>query len=137
MEESVIGIIAIPGMMTGALLGGSSVEQAAKLQSKLKLLSRRDALSLPKVIIMFCISASTAFGTIIAVILCLAILVDTDHRVRGERLDTKKHTVWKRRDEILESVREVVVEIWSKGQWQGKSRQTERDPIELQQGLLR
>lgn len=35
--DSVIGIIAIPGMMTGALLGGSSVEQAARLQSKVTL----------------------------------------------------------------------------------------------------
>jgi len=30
---SVIGLISIPGMMTGALLGGSSVDQAARLQS--------------------------------------------------------------------------------------------------------
>ena len=32
--DSVTGIISIPGMMTGALLGGSSVEKAVKLQSK-------------------------------------------------------------------------------------------------------
>lgn len=30
---SVTGIISIPGTMTGALLGGSDVEKAAKLQS--------------------------------------------------------------------------------------------------------
>lgn len=34
-SHSVIGLISIPGMMTGAILGGSSVEQAARLQSKL------------------------------------------------------------------------------------------------------
>jgi ABC-type iron transport system FetAB permease component len=30
---SVVGLISIPGMMTGAILGGASVDQAAKLQS--------------------------------------------------------------------------------------------------------
>ena len=34
---SVTGIISIPGVMTGALLGGSSAEKAAKLQSKVNL----------------------------------------------------------------------------------------------------
>lgn len=120
-QMSVIGIIAIPGMMTGALLGGSSVEQAAKLQ----------------MIIMFCISASTAFGTILAVILCLMILVDSEHRVRGERIDPTKHSIWKRRDEIMKTVREAVVEVWNKGHWQRRSQSGERGPVELQQRLLR
>jgi len=34
-ENSVIGLISIPGMMTGAIVGGKSVEQAARLQSEL------------------------------------------------------------------------------------------------------
>lgn len=32
-QMSVIGLISIPGLMTGAVLGGSSVDQAGKLQS--------------------------------------------------------------------------------------------------------
>jgi ABC-type iron transport system FetAB permease component len=31
-QMSVIGLISIPGMMSGAILGGESVEQAARLQ---------------------------------------------------------------------------------------------------------
>lgn len=31
-QMSVIGLISIPGMMTGAIIGGSSVQQAARLQ---------------------------------------------------------------------------------------------------------
>jgi ABC-type iron transport system FetAB permease component len=38
-QMSVIGLISIPGLMTGAILGGDSVEQAAKLQSTFSLLS--------------------------------------------------------------------------------------------------
>ncbi|KIJ51494.1 hypothetical protein M422DRAFT_203724 [Sphaerobolus stellatus SS14] len=83
-QMSVIGIISIPGMMTGAILGGSSVEQAAKLQ----------------MVIMFCISASTALGAIVATISCLAIVIDQQHRVRCDRIDSKEHIVYRIRNKI-------------------------------------
>lgn len=35
-QMSVIGLISIPGMMTGAIIGGSSVQQAARLQSEFR-----------------------------------------------------------------------------------------------------
>ncbi|KAJ2956339.1 hypothetical protein NQZ79_g7802 [Umbelopsis isabellina] len=51
-QMSVIGLIAIPGMMTGQIMGGASVLQAARYQQ----------------IIMFMISASTALSVLIAVV---------------------------------------------------------------------
>ncbi|EIE82040.1 hypothetical protein RO3G_06745 [Rhizopus delemar RA 99-880] len=51
-QMSVIGLIAIPGMMTGQILGGAPVSNAVKYQQ----------------IIMFLISASTALGVLSAVI---------------------------------------------------------------------
>lgn len=51
-QMSVIGLIAIPGMMTGQILGGSSVSNAVRYQQ----------------IIMFMISASTALGVLSAVV---------------------------------------------------------------------
>ncbi|KAJ8518318.1 hypothetical protein ONZ45_g4613 [Pleurotus djamor] len=63
---SVLGIISIPGMMTGAILGGASVERAAKLQ----------------MIIMFMIAASNALACIITTIATLMVVVDAEHRVR-------------------------------------------------------
>jgi uncharacterized protein (TIGR00245 family) len=50
-QMSVIGLIAIPGMMTGQIMGGASVLQASRYQQ----------------IIMFMISASTALSVLIAV----------------------------------------------------------------------
>ncbi|KAL0574427.1 hypothetical protein V5O48_007530 [Marasmius crinis-equi] len=67
---SVIGIIAIPGMMTGAILGGSSVAHAAKLQ----------------MIIMFMISASTALASIATTMYAVSVVVDSEHRVRVDRV---------------------------------------------------
>ena len=67
---SVLGIIAIPGMMTGAILGGSSVQQAAKLQ----------------MIIMFMITASTTLATIFTTFSAMLLAVDNEHRIRGERI---------------------------------------------------
>jgi uncharacterized protein (TIGR00245 family) len=81
-QMSVIGIIAIPGMMTGAILGGSSVDQAAKLQ----------------MIIMFMISASTALASIFTTVLALGMVVDADHRVRSDRVDVREHAVYRGRN---------------------------------------
>ncbi|KAG1796651.1 uncharacterized protein HD556DRAFT_279220 [Suillus plorans] len=81
-QMSVIGIIAIPGMMTGAILGGSSVQQAARLQ----------------MVIMFMISASTALAAIITTVTTLAIVVDNEDRLRPDRVDVRDHPVWRARN---------------------------------------
>ncbi|KAF5349792.1 hypothetical protein D9758_010187 [Tetrapyrgos nigripes] len=72
-QMSVLGIISIPGMMTGAMLGGSSVQEAAKLQ----------------MIIMFMLSASTALASICCSAYATSILVDEEHRVRPDRIYAK------------------------------------------------
>jgi hypothetical protein len=83
--RSVIGLIAIPGMMTGALLGGASVNQAAKLQ----------------MIIMFMISASTTLASIVTTTMALGVVVDGEHRVRSDRIDVRQHAIWRARDRVL------------------------------------
>ena len=65
--------------MTGAILGGSSVEQAAKLQ----------------MVIMFMISASTALAAIATTVVTLSVVVDSEHRVRPDRIDVKEHAIWR------------------------------------------
>ncbi|KAJ2929658.1 hypothetical protein H1R20_g7446, partial [Candolleomyces eurysporus] len=73
---SVLGIIAIPGMMTGAILGGSSVHQAAKLQ----------------MIIMFMITASTTLASIFTTFSSILVSVDREHRIRSDRIqDTSRN----------------------------------------------
>ncbi|KAH9173650.1 hypothetical protein EDB89DRAFT_1956923, partial [Lactarius sanguifluus] len=69
-ELDVTGIIAIPGMMSGAILGGADVQQAARLQ----------------MIIMFMIAASSALACIVATLLALSVCVDAEHRIRSERI---------------------------------------------------
>ena len=72
-------------MMTGAILGGSSVEQAARLQ----------------MVIMFMISSSTALSSIIVTALTLGIVVDSEHRVRLDRIDTRQHAIWRARNWLV------------------------------------
>ena len=67
--------------MTGAILGGSSVEQAARLQ----------------MVIMFMIAASSALAAILVTVAALAIVVDSEHRIRVGRVDPRKHWVWRAR----------------------------------------
>lgn len=87
-QMSVIGLISIPGMMTGALLGGSSLEQAAKLQ----------------MIIMFMINSCTTLAALVAVTLTLVIVVDPESRLRLDKVDSEKALIWKARDRAIESV---------------------------------
>ena len=88
ISHSVLGIIAIPGMMTGAILGGSSVEQAARLQ----------------MVIMFMISSCTALSSIVTTILALGVIVDNEHRVRADRIDVRPHAVWRARNALVAKV---------------------------------
>ncbi|KAI0080927.1 UPF0014-domain-containing protein [Panus rudis PR-1116 ss-1] len=89
-QMSVLGIIAIPGMMTGAILGGSSVEQAARLQ----------------MVIMFMISSCTALSSIFTTVLALSTVVDTEHRVRIDRIDNRPHAIWRGRNWLVEKIAE-------------------------------
>ncbi len=77
--HSVLGIISIPGMMTGAILGGASVEYAARLQ----------------MVIVFMISASTTLAAIGATGAALAVVVDGEHRIREDRVDGRPHFVYR------------------------------------------
>ncbi|KAI0267831.1 UPF0014-domain-containing protein [Gloeopeniophorella convolvens] len=78
-QMSVLGIIAIPGMMTGAILGGADVQQAARLQ----------------MVIMFMIAAANALASMVATLGALVICVDGEHRIRSDRIDARQHLVWR------------------------------------------
>ncbi len=67
---SVVGLVTIPGMMTGQLLGGTPPALAARYQ----------------IIIMFLIASATAIGTTYIVLLAVRRLFDSRHRLRIERI---------------------------------------------------
>ena len=63
--------------MTGAMLGGASVEQAAILQ----------------IVLMFMITASSALAAFITTWLVLVVVVDGEHRIRSDRIDVKPNAL--------------------------------------------
>lgn len=67
---SVVGLVTIPGMMTGQLLAGAPPPQAARYQ----------------VLIMFLVASTIAMGTATAVLLALRRVIDDEHRLRPERI---------------------------------------------------
>jgi putative ABC transport system permease protein len=69
---SVVGLVTIPGMMTGQLLGGTPPDMAARYQ----------------ILIIFLIAAATALGAAVAILLSLRALFDDQHRLRSEKLVT-------------------------------------------------
>jgi putative ABC transport system permease protein len=66
----VVGIVSLPGMMTGQLLSGVSPLQAVRYQ----------------IVIMFLIAAATALGTVTAVLLSYRRLFNEDHQFRGDQI---------------------------------------------------
>ncbi|KAI9503940.1 hypothetical protein GGI25_000829 [Coemansia spiralis] len=75
---SITGLISIPGMMTGWVLGGADVQEAARYQQ----------------IILFMISASTASSTLLSVLFCTFVLVDKTPTLRLDKLavsDVSQH----------------------------------------------
>ena len=66
----------MPGMMTGAILGGADVNQAARLQ----------------MIIAFMISSSTVLSCIMVTLFTLYVCVDSEHRIRSDRIHSRPHT---------------------------------------------
>jgi putative ABC transport system permease protein len=64
------GLVSLPGMMTGQILGGSSPMDAVKYQ----------------ILIMFLIAAGTGFGVMTAMWLLTRRLFDDRHRLRLDQL---------------------------------------------------
>jgi putative ABC transport system permease protein len=71
----VVGLVSLPGMMTGQLLAGASPVGAVKYQ----------------IMIMFLIAAGTALGTICVVLLSYTRLFNSRHQFLYERLRTVKN----------------------------------------------
>ena len=66
----VVGLVNLPGMMTGQLLSGTSPVEAVKYQ----------------IAIMFLIASATALGTVSAMLLCFTRLVSKQHQLCADRL---------------------------------------------------
>ena len=68
--------------MTGAILGGSSVHQAAKLQ----------------MIIMFMIAAAAVLASVSITFIAIITVVDQEHRIRSDRIDNRKPVIHRVKD---------------------------------------
>ncbi|KAI8979312.1 hypothetical protein BDF20DRAFT_868844 [Mycotypha africana] len=89
-QMSVIGLIAIPGMMTGQILGGAPVSNAVKYQQ----------------IIMFLISASTALGVLSCVVSCIRVVIDSKHRLRPEKIISGRAS-------LLKDIKQALIDTWN------------------------
>jgi len=72
-QMTVVGIVSLPGMMTGQVLAGESPQDAVRYQ----------------IVIMFLIAASSALGTVGAVLLTYRRLFCADHRFLRYRLEER------------------------------------------------
>lgn len=72
-QMSVVGIVSLPGMMTGQVLAGETPVDAVRYQ----------------IVIMFLIAASSALGTVGAVLLTYRRLFSPDHRFLSHKLKAR------------------------------------------------
>ncbi|MFP6659456.1 MAG: ABC transporter permease, partial [Pirellulales bacterium] len=69
----VVGVVSLPGMMTGQILSGAAPLDAVKYQ----------------IVIMFLIASATAMGTVSIVLLGYRRLFNADHQFLYQRVQTK------------------------------------------------
>jgi hypothetical protein len=100
-------------MMTGAILGGSSVQQAAKLQ----------------MIIMFMITASTTLASFFITFAVILVVVDAEHRIRSDRIYDGKHGIYTLQEWSF-------TKIWENLRCMFQGRKNEANRRELEQGSL-
>jgi putative ABC transport system permease protein len=72
-QMTVVGIVSLPGMMTGQVLAGENPEEAVRYQ----------------IVIMFLIAAASALGTVGAVLLTYRRLFSADHRFLPHKLTAR------------------------------------------------
>jgi len=87
-QMSAMGIVTIPGMMMRAILDGTDVEQAARLQ----------------MIIMFMIYVSNALSCIVATHLVLMVCVDSERRICLDHIDARPHWLCRAFSSTIEAV---------------------------------
>jgi putative ABC transport system permease protein len=73
-QMTVVGIVSLPGMMTGQILAGQSPAEAVRYQ----------------IVIMFLIAAASALGTVCAVLLTFRRLFSASHQFMSHRLSKQK-----------------------------------------------
>ncbi|KAK9833908.1 hypothetical protein WJX74_009557 [Apatococcus lobatus] len=78
-QMNIAGLVSIPGMMTGQILGGSDPLQAARYQ----------------MIVMFTIAATTAMSSVSAIGLATSWIVDGDHQIISARLSQRNRIAFK------------------------------------------
>lgn len=65
-------------------------------------------------VIMFMITAATALGSIVTTVLAMGIVVDAEHRIRSERIDGRKHAIWRGRDRAVGAIVGGIGRGWEK-----------------------
>ena len=86
----------VPGMMARAILDGSDVEQAARLQ----------------MIVMFMIAASTTLSCTVAIHLVLWICMDPKHRIRSDHIDTRPHAFLRASSSVIDAIVSMLGRAW-------------------------
>jgi hypothetical protein len=93
--DSLMGATVIPSMMIRTILGGTDVEEAARLQ----------------IIITFMMTASTTLSCIVATHLVLWICVDSDQHIRSNCIDTRPHVVRRAFNSVIQVIIDIVARI--------------------------
>jgi hypothetical protein len=92
-----MGATVIPSMMLRTILGGTDIEQAAKLQ----------------IIITFMMAASTTLSCIVAVYFGLWICVDSEQHIRSNCIDPRPHVVRRAFNSVILVIINIVGYIWN------------------------
>ncbi|KAI8083163.1 uncharacterized protein BX664DRAFT_301833 [Halteromyces radiatus] len=111
-QMSITGSIVIPGAMAGQVILGVSIQHAVMYQQ----------------IITFLISSATCIGVVVVVMFCLHTIVDSEHRIRQERIQKgTRNVIQNVKDSIIHFSKNLIYS--KKSKWQSSSKEDECQPL--------
>ena len=75
-------------------------------------------------VIVFLINAATALASIVATVLTLRVVVDSEHRVRADKIDDRKAGIRRARDKAVGYVVDRTKVVWGAA-WRRLTRRSE------------
>lgn len=76
-------------------------------------------------VIIFMLSASVALASIVATVIALSIVVDSEHRIRVDKIDSGMFVLWRMRKRMTDGIGRWASSVWEARKamsWKGKVR---------------
>ena len=88
-----------------------------------------------QMVVMFLICGSSVLSAVACTVLCLAVVVDAEARIRTDKIDGRPHAVWRASNAVIRTIADGLRSAWN-GMASWRNRHTDDDVVEESERLL-